>query len=569
MLRHVRIKRFKNLQDIIIPLERVNILVGSNNAGKSSVLHAIQFAVSVAQTTSLEINRWDGERLPTSLSPTQLIYSPLREVTALAPGGVLQEPLPHAIEIEFEEAETNNRATTIVRKGRNKNINTAIVGKALGERLQKIEEPYSIFVPGLAGVPSVEEYKTPGVVRKAAAKGDANNVFRNVLWLLRQDDDNWRIFLNDLRCIFPDISINVAFDPERDEYINAQLIMNGQTLPIDAAGTGVLQAIQILSYVNVYQPEILILDEPDSHLHPNNQRSLAKMLLHLSEYRNFQVIMSTHSRHIMDELSSKAKIHWIRDGYIVDTADYDEVNVLMEIGALDKGDLLMQGNIKYVLLTEDSGIVPIQTILEASSFIINEVDVWPYHGCTNINTALALSAFIRKHAPATKVLVHRDKDYLTDDEVKDYVDELAKFGITCFITIGTDAESHFLTVEHVCSLYPAISTERVNEFLTQATNEAETQSIEKFINSRTIMAYRVRKQGGGEPNHGNIATTSIAGYQQNVVRYRHGKSVIGRFTSKLQQELGGNINLFQVTPYIIIEQLRLLAQEVWPEVAED
>ncbi|GBF32788.1 hypothetical protein DCCM_0984 [Desulfocucumis palustris] len=565
MLNHVKIKRFKNLQDITIPLERVNVLVGANNAGKSSVLHAIQFAVSVAQTTSLEINRWEGERLPTSLSPTQLIYSPLREVTALAPGGILKEPLTHAIEIEFEEAETNNRATIIVRKGRNKNIATAIEGRVLGERLQQIEEPYSIFVPGLAGIPSVEEYKTPGVVRKAAAKGDANNVFRNVLWLLKREEDNWRVFLNDFQCIFPNMSIDVDFDPERDDYINAQLSINGQRLPIDAAGTGVLQAIQILSYVNVYKPKILILDEPDSHLHPNNQRSLAKMLIRLSENRNFQVIMSTHSRHLMDEFSLKAKIHWIRDGDIVNTADYDEVNVLMEIGALDKGDLLMQGNIKYVLLTEDSDITPIRTLLEASGFIMSEVDVWPYSGCTNINTASALAAFIRKHAPATNILVHRDRDYLTDDEVRDYVAKLERFGIKCFITNGTDAESHFLTVEHVCSLYPAISAEKVNEFLNQATNEAEEKSIEKFINSRTNMAFMLRRQGGGEPNHGNIATTAIASYRQNIVRYRHGKSVKGRFISKLQQELGGNINIFKVTPHIIVEQLSQLAQETWTE----
>ena len=270
MLRHVRITRFKNLQDITIQLERVNVLVGSNNSGKSSILHAIQFAVSVSQTTSLEKNRWEGERLPTSLSPTQLIYSPLRDVTALAPGGILREPIEHAIEIEFEEIEENNRTIITVRKGRNKNIVTAITGKALGQKLQKIEEPYSIFVPGLAGIPSVEEYKTPGIIRKAAARGDANNVFRNVLWLLRKEDDDWKKFCNDLKCIFPNLSIDVTFDPERDEYINAQIILDGQRLPIDAAGTGVLQAIQILSYVNVYKPKLLILDEPDSHLHPNN-----------------------------------------------------------------------------------------------------------------------------------------------------------------------------------------------------------------------------------------------------------------------------------------------------------
>jgi energy-coupling factor transporter ATP-binding protein EcfA2 len=564
MLRHVRITRFKNLQDITIQLERVNVLVGSNNSGKSSILHAIQFAVSVSQTTSLEKNRWEGERLPTSLSPTQLIYSPLRDVTALAPGGILREPIEHAIEIEFEEIEENNRTIITVRKGRNKNIVTAITGKALGQKLQKIEEPYSIFVPGLAGIPSVEEYKTPGIIRKAAARGDANNVFRNVLWLLRKEDDDWKKFCNDLKCIFPNLSIDVTFDPERDEYINAQIILDGQRLPIDAAGTGVLQAIQILSYVNVYKPKLLILDEPDSHLHPNNQRNLATMLIRLAEEREFQVIISTHSRHLLNQLSTKAKIHWVRDGEIV-RADYDEVDVLMDIGALDKGDLLMQGNIKCVLLTEDSDITPIKTLMEASGFIMDEVDVWPYSGCTNVGTALVLAAFIRKHAAATKILVHRDRDYLTNDEVNDYVEKLRRANIECFITVGTDVESHFLSAEHVNNLYSQIATERVNELLSQATRNTEDKSKKKFINSRTQMAKKMCRQVGAEPNNGEIAMEAINSYEQDISRYRHGKSVIGPFKASLQEELGENINLYQLTPYIRVEQLNQLAQEIWRE----
>lgn len=452
MLNQIRIQRFKNISDITLHLDRVNIIVGSNNAGKSSIIQAIQFGVSVAQTTSLERTaRWVDDRLSTSIAPTQLVYSPLRDVYALAPGGVLKESEGQAIRINLQD-ETNNRVEIMVRKGRNKNVLISLNGRTLGESLQSIEEPYSIFVPGLAGIPSVEEYKTPGIVRKAAARGDANNVFRNVLWLLRQHEESWNRFLEDFHNIFPDLNINVNFNPERDEHINAIVHIGDEVLPIDAAGTGVLQAIQILSYVNVYRPKILILDEPDSHLHPNNQRRLARMLVGLAEERKFQIILTTHSRHLLDELSQNSKIHWIRKGDIVQAEDNNEVNILMELGALDKGDLFQ--NVKCVVLTEDLNTRPIVTILSASGFNIDEVDIWSYKGCSKIDTAFALAAFVRKHSPSTKILLHRDRDYFTEEEIRTFRAEIEAANIYCFVTTGTDAESHFLNVEHIHYLYP-------------------------------------------------------------------------------------------------------------------
>jgi len=54
MISKILIERFKNISRMELVLDKINILVGSNNSGKSSVLQAVQFFVSVAQTTGLE-----------------------------------------------------------------------------------------------------------------------------------------------------------------------------------------------------------------------------------------------------------------------------------------------------------------------------------------------------------------------------------------------------------------------------------------------------------------------------------------------------------------------------------
>src|SRR5688500_3046020 len=89
----VTIRRFKQLREITLDLKDTTILIGANNSGKSSILQAIHFAVSVAQTAKLvgEGVAWAKDAFELSFNPAQLIYSPIADVLALAYGGSLQE----------------------------------------------------------------------------------------------------------------------------------------------------------------------------------------------------------------------------------------------------------------------------------------------------------------------------------------------------------------------------------------------------------------------------------------------------------------------------------------------
>lgn len=68
--------------------------IGANNAGKSSALKALHFAVAVAQTARLVGDgvNWAKGKFQVSFNPTQLLYSPVPDVLSLAHGGQLQEP---------------------------------------------------------------------------------------------------------------------------------------------------------------------------------------------------------------------------------------------------------------------------------------------------------------------------------------------------------------------------------------------------------------------------------------------------------------------------------------------
>lgn len=148
---------------------------------------------------------------------------------------------------------------------------------------------------------------SPGVVRRIVARGDANVTLRNVLRMLLDDSIRWDGFIASMQSIFPDIRIEIDFDANTDENIEVFFRFGaGPRLPIDAAGTSILQASQVLAYISLFRRQVLILDEPDSHLHPDNQRVLCDLVSTLAAARGFQAIISTHSRHVLDSMRSRA-----------------------------------------------------------------------------------------------------------------------------------------------------------------------------------------------------------------------------------------------------------------------
>lgn len=563
MIDSITIERFKNINKIELKLENINILVGSNNAGKSSILQSIQFAVAIAQTTSLEEfgkTKWISNKLSTSLTTNQIIYSPVRDVYALGYGGSLSQDKGKGISVKFEESRSGDSATFVLRKGRNKNLLTEIEGKSLGEPIRDLESPYSIYVPGLSGIPPFEELKSEGLVRRMAAKGDANNVFRNVLWLLYQDSTKWDAFMLDFKDIFPKLDIQISFNKLKDEYLNVFIKSEKSKFPIDSFGTGVLQIIQVLSYIHLYNPKILILDEPDSHLHPSNQRVLAEKLNEITLRLNFQIIISTHSRHLLDSFRGYAKINWISNGEIKNEA-YDFISVLLEIGALDRGDIL-NGNVKCVVFTEDSKTDILENLLVVNGFNLKETQIWSYEGCSKIETAIILAAFIKEKAPNTKIVIHRDSDYLDEKSCQEIEIKANKAGIEIFFTIGTDIESHYLNPDHIHKIYNNLTLDQITSALIESTDSAKIKSMETFINTRSAQALSIQYSGGERVNPGKISAECISDYDANIARYRHGKKVFKDLKNRLQQ-LGGQQNIIIPTDYLKYEKLEKIKKTIW------
>lgn len=565
----VSIRRFKRLEAIELPLGDVTILIGANNAGKSSILQALHFAVSIAQTSRLigEGVAWQRDNFELSFNPSQLLYSPVSDVLSLATGGALQEPRASQIEIELSD-ETGARCTVGLRRGRNRNVAVSLVGRQLGERLMDLNNPFTVYAPGLAGIPKEERYLSAGVVRRVVARGDANLALRNVLRMLRRTEQ-WDSFIEDMRSLFDDISIDVEFDEDTDEAISAYFQFPGSPrLQVDAAGTSILQASQILAYISLFQPQVLILDEPDSHLHPDNQRALCDLVFRLASERGFQALISTHSRHVLDAVKRRGSVVWLSRGRRVEESDLNSTAVLLELGALDSIDYFADGQVRCVVATEDSDREPIRALLWSNGFVENDTEVASYAGCSNVEAAVVLGSFLRSKAPNVRLVIHRDSDYLSQARIERFAARLRNVGVDAFVTVVSDVEGHFINAAHLNALNPGVTVERIEELIDQAIVDTREQSVEAIINLRTEEAFRRRAQGEGPPNHGAIATQAIADFDANPRQLARGKIAIGRLSALLQQELSANPRIFLPSVHLASPSLQQIANAVWPRAVQ-
>ncbi|MBY5549633.1 AAA family ATPase [Rhizobium leguminosarum] len=523
ILKQVTVERFKRLEQVVFDLSNVNVLIGGNNSGKSTLIQGIHFAFTLFQSLSIS-NKWPLQtKKTTTISPTELIYIPSEDPYSLGYGGRLLEDDEKAIHLGFV-FDDGNEVGVRVRKGRITNILVEPTNVDLARRLSSLEAPFTIFSPGLAGVSRNESYVSDGVLLRVLARGDANIVLRNILYRLKQKDE-WIKFESDLAEIFPGIFINVSFNSTVDQFILVTITDGSKEVPLDLAGTGLLQAIQILAYLHLFSPRIIILDEPDSHLHPNNQRLLCSLLKTISEERDVQVVITTHSRHVLDAMYNDARLLWVQEGEVRVVAPEDQIDLLMELGALDIKEKLKSGHFDYVVLTEDKNSSYFDVLLRNSGFDKGKTTLLPYNGVTSIHLLKPLIRQIKDISNAI-VIVHRDRDYLFPDEIETWKKEIRALGAEPFVTLGIDIEAYFCSDEIITAFAANVATFDLADFKIKLAEGEQDEAITSYVNGRIDFE---RKAGTiGKLDYGRLSVAAAKAVGADVLSLMKGKRKLSK-----------------------------------------
>lgn len=539
----IGIERFKRVQEASIDLSAINIIVGGNNAGKSSVLEGIHFSVIAAVAARLANTK--------TITQDSLLFCPTREFVNLRNGAPYKNQSNFGyLRIYAEDGEDELSSTIKIYRGRNEgNVGCELSGSvALRQVIAGNKKPFSVYVPGLSGIPQVEEFRTESIVRRGVASGDANLYLRNVIHLIEKKGRLGEL-TSLMKTLFPEIFLSVTFDPEKDLYIDVRVSVTGRygkKVPLELVGTGVQQALQILSYVVLFQPYTLLLDEPDSHLHPDNQGLLAKVMLAIASETATNIIATTHSRHLVDALYDESNIVWLKEGEVFQQGDdIGRIPLLMDIGALDSFERLRDGALNWVFLTEDANMELIDKLAASSGYPDDEYVVYSYKTSTNMQSALLLSEFIGEIAPNTKIIIHRDQDFMTGDE-KQWISRLIEdCGAIPFITEGSDIESYYIDPEHLASLLEEESNQII-AWQDELAQENHNELIHKFSRKRDELKYLYKKRDENPPD-----TLGLIGNDNPLpLDKRVGKFMLRKIRSDMHNRFGKTVDIGNQTEFL-------------------
>jgi predicted ATPase len=537
ILTNLEIKHFKKIEQISIELSPINILVGGNNSGKTCVLQAAHFGISVLQSGRFVQQRYG--LTPSTLSSEQLRYIPTDDLMRLRHNRAISQN--HGIEIIYsgktEKTDEPNPYKLSIRRGKNANLSISFPhNHEYHKNLSDPQNPFSIYVPGLAGIPLREEYRADSVITSGISRGDANLFLRNVLLRLQKNREKMALFHEIFRSIFPDVHLEVEFLDSQDMYINCFARVSGQTLSIDMLGTGVLRVIQLVAYVVNYNPSILLLDEPDSHLHPDNQRKLGDTLLKIAETTNTKILLATHSRHLLDSFhdSEECRIIWMKNGQVQPEERASDINVLLDLGALDSGEKLLHGHIDAVILTEDTKYANLETLLKANDIPRNNCFIFPYKGVSRVDSAVAITSFLSRIRPGIPVIFHRDADFATNEErelIKEKYRELENYNCHIFITKDSDIEHYFCTDDHIAHIY-GISEERACAITQAAIDNDTNHFIRKYMRKRDHMSSTLYSNPRDAPSTESLLPSNGIRWEQCL-----GKLLFKKIKQRIETDL--------------------------------
>ncbi len=564
-LTKVSVKSFKKIKKLEIDIEPLNLIIGGNNSGKSSLLQAIHTAVSSAQTQVEQ----GGLK---AFAEETLRYSPGADFSALGhntPFGNRSDQNRATVEFSATdtiEDETRSLQYTVqLYKGRNPRVvGVDRIGDArLGSLIANLAKPFSIYVPGLAGIPHFEEYKTAPVVLRKIAGGEANLVLRNIIWQIKING-KLNELISRLREFFPELDIQIEYIENTDTNITIKVrtSLRESFNSIELCGTGILQAVQIFSYVVLFKPTLLLLDEPDSHLHPSNQIKLIDAMEFLNSTYGTKVIIATHSRHLMSAAQSNGNFYWLDNGVKKENGEFELANALMDLGGLDEVDKVLNSRKDFLFFIEDKNKKTFKILLDSCNLPEKKYDIVSYHGVSNADATAtiinSLRPFIKGDA---QIIVHRDRDFRKDNELTTFKKNFENKGIKVFITDESDIEHYFINNKHIKDI-TGLDDNEVSAFIKECLEESKIEIRKSFQRKRQEINREKMYKDGGAPQSSDLFPTNASPELKHVV----GKDFCKILSTKAQNNNLPNCNIIVKSSICLApDLLQLLNLTVKPQ----
>lgn len=314
MIQKVSLSNFKCFEKMECELKNVNILTGLNGMGKSTVIQSLLLLRQSSESGKASNLKLNGEYVKLGIGRDVLYEKAVRE------------------EIEFMLEYTGGKSRYVYEYDTKSDEQILIDSDVKGTEKCPVYAERFTYLSAFR----IEPQKIYGMTNKANIQRHAwgNNGEFSLQYLKEYGSDdvvNSHIFRNNmddpaqksianqvnewLQMISPDVRVNIEMDQLmnrselRFEFVEGENTTN--LYKCINVGFGLTYVLPIIiALVSAECGDIVILENPEAHIHPKGQRMLGELIARAGA-SGAQIIVETHSDHILNGVRLAVKHHCI------------------------------------------------------------------------------------------------------------------------------------------------------------------------------------------------------------------------------------------------------------------
>lgn len=564
MLTELRLQNFRCFDDHTIPLQPTTIIVGRNNAGKSTIVEALRLVSIVANRYQnlrfFAVPNWldipqNSRGVAPSLKGMEFNFDSVFHCYSKHPAIITATfDTQHTVTIyigpesKIHAVIKDSNGTPVITKGKGKSANLPLVS----------------ILPQVGPLAREEKVLTHDYVRRTMSSYLAPLHFRNqinALYELFEEfkqlaEYTWpglRIEELDGKSLVPDSPLSLIV---HDRDFAAEVSWMGHGLQIW------LQIMWFLARTKDHQT--VILDEPDVYMHADLQRKLVRLL----RGRNQQTIIATHSIEIMAEVETDQIL-------VIDRSKQKSAfassllavqKVIDNIGGVHNLQLARLWTSRRCLLVEGKDIRFLKhfqnTLFPGSQEPFDIIPNMFIGGWGGLDYAIGTSMFLKNAADEDiTTFCILDSDYHTDEEIKERLEKAKKKGVQLHVWARKEIENYLLVPE---AIQRVISSKIRNNNTPPDADEIVThidQIAEKFKDDAyyaLVDAYHPRDKGSGAGNASRKAKEHIDNAWKTCEgRFGivSGKAVISSLSEWSQKKFGVSLSANIIAKEMKIDEI--------------
>ncbi len=551
MLKKIILENYRCFEKSEIPFRDLSIIIGKNNAGKSTLIEALRIL-------SIVVNRRNNilfQKAPRWVMQQESILgiSPSINNLDISTRNIFYmygDP-PATIHAEFEDG-TN----IFISIGENAEIfatiraaNNAWVESRAFARSLKI--PSIDILPQISPLREVEELIRKETVHRNQDTYLSSRNFRNQLYYY---PEAFQRFKQLAEATWAGLSIHndpTSIRTQGDLFLFVR--DNKFEAEIGWMGHGLQMWLQTMWFLSRCETNsTVILDEPDVYMHADLQRRLIRLVRR--EYK--QVIIATHSIEIMSDvepmnilpiINTRRKMLYANNAPIVQ-------KIIDEIGSVHNIEIARLFSYKKLLIVEgEKEDVKLLTIFQSKLFpeTFEPFDVLPkmfIEGWGGWQRVLGSSKFFRDNRSEMRIYCLFDSDYHVEEEKNKRISDAESNQINLHIWSKKEIENYLLLPTVIHRLIskkkrkdiPSLS--QVCEKLDELCNSLKDDVIDNYATE----FHNLDKSAGTKPANKKARDLILPIWEEQKLSLVCGKTMITSLSSWLQENFKISIDKFSI-----------------------